>query len=248
MISSKLMMILRHITFSRFYISTCLWTIIGMMFGFLALILPTVVLMNIVRVWAKGMMRLSKLFLGIDYQVLGQKNLPLQGPFIVACKHQSTWETISLLVILKNPVFVLKHSLTKVPIIGLFIKKLNMIPVHRGGENSHFLESARKAALTQKRPIVIFPQGTRVMPGQHHRYFRGVFNLYQSLHVPVIPAALNSGIFWPRRRFLKQKGMITIEFLQPILPETKTQDAFMEKLSQTIETRSHALSAPYIMS
>ena len=239
---SKFMTILTH---ALFYLLTCLWTITGMIVGFPALIMPQIVLINIVRFWAKGMMWLSKVFLGLDYHVLGKKNISLQGPCIVACKHQSTWETISLLVILKNPAFVLKHSLVKVPIVGLFIKKLNMIPVHREGKNSHFLDSAQQAALIQKRPIVIFPQGTRVTPGQHRRYFRGVFNLYQNLDIPVIPTALNSGVFWPRRRLLKKKGIITLEFLQPILPERKTQDDFMKQLAQIIETRSNALHEPY---
>ena len=200
-----------------FYLLLCTWLFLCTVVALPSLILPSSVLEHVVRFWAKGTMHLSKLFLGIDYTVLGTSNIPPKGPFIVACKHQSAWETISLLIILKNPAFVLKHSLVKIPAIGLFIKKLNMIPVYRGKKNNSFLEKAR-AESAKSRPIVIFPEGTRTTPGQRRRYFRGVFALYKDLHISVVPVALNSGIFWPRRNLLKKKGTISIDFMQAIPP------------------------------
>jgi 1-acyl-sn-glycerol-3-phosphate acyltransferase len=194
--------------------------------------------------WAKSMMALAKIFLGIDYAVSGTHNVLLKSPFILACKHQSAWETVSLFAILKNPAFVLKNSLLNVPIVGFVLKKLNMIPVYRGKKNIHFLEKARIIS-AENRPIVIFPEGTRATPGQPHRYFRGVFALYKDLQIPVVPAALNSGIFWPRRRFLKKKGTINVDFMAPIPPGLE-ESVFMKTLEEAIESRSDALCRPYL--
>lgn len=212
--------------------------------GIPSLILPSKVLECIVRFWAKGMMKIVKFFLRIDYVVSGRENIPQDAAFIVACKHQSVWETISLLDILHNPTFVLKHSLINVPIIGLFMKKLNMIAVNRGKKNKDFLYQSR-ATSHKKRPIVIFPEGTRTHPGQRTRYFRGVFALYNSLQVPVVPTALNSGVFWPRRCFMKKGGTITIAFLEPTVPGMD-ESTFMKDLADTIESHSEKLAAPYL--
>ncbi len=196
------------------------------------------------RVWAHGMLAATHHLLGINYRVTGLENMPENTPFVVACKHQSMWETIALLTMVRNPVFVLKHSLMTIPFFGRALKKTGMIPVVRGRQNKHFIEKAHHA-IQSNNTIIIFPEGRRTPPGEKTRYFKGIFYIYHHCSIPVIPVALNSGIFWPRRTFFKRKGTITVSFLQAIdvgLPETE----FMQSLTQSIESCSAHLAHPFL--
>ena len=168
----------------------------------------------------------------------------LDKQVIYAVKHQSAWETIILSWLLHAPAFVLKVELLRLPIIGLFFIKTGCIPVDRA-DGMRALRKMRDAALelaAQGRSMLIFPQGTRVQPGASKPYEIGVFALYESTGLPVVPVALNSGLVWPRNSWLKYPGTVDIHFLELIQPGL-TRKQFMAKLEQQIESKMAVLDA-----
>jgi 1-acyl-sn-glycerol-3-phosphate acyltransferase len=193
------------------------------------------------RVWIRLLFWLLAHIVGLSHRVVGESNLPT-GPFIVAAKHQSAWETFAFNVLLSYPVFVIKRELFRVPFYGWFAKHAGMIGIDRKGGASSLRQmvTEARAALAANRPIVIFPEGTRTAPGATPRYQSGIAALYQALGVPVVPCALNSGLTWGRRAFLKKPGLITIEYLPPI-PPGLPRDDFMARLKDAIETASAKL-------
>ena len=191
--------------------------------------------------WVKFILFSLKIVVGLDYRVEGLENLP-KGRFMVASKHQSAWETLALHLIFPDPSIVLKKELLKLPILGRFIEKVGMVPIDRSGRASalkSMLIAARKWA-NIGRPIIIFPQGTRVTAGEKHNYHSGVFAVYRALKVPVVPVALNSGMFWSRKAFIKKPGIITVRVLSYIRPGMERKE-FMEKLEDVIETETELL-------
>ncbi len=184
---------------------------------------------------------LERTVLGLRYEVRGRENLPT-GPFLVAAKHQSAWETMKLHLMLSDPAVVLKQELTRVPVLGWFATKTQMIPVDRSARNravTTLAEGARRIK-AQGRPIVIFPQGTRTAPGTRHPYRIGIGMLYEQLQIPLVPMALNSGLFWPRRSFLKYPGTIVVEFLPAIQPGL-ARYALMRELAERLEAATDRL-------
>ncbi len=200
-------------------------------------LLPRPAMMAIVTWYLGTVAFLERVVLGLRYEVRGLQHLPASGSYLVAAKHQSAWETMKLHLLLSDPAVVLKTELTKIPVWGLFARKTEMIPVDRGARGravSSLLEGARKV-VAQGRPIVIFPQGTRTAPGVYHNYRIGVGVLYDQLHLPIVPMALNSGLYWPRRAFFKRPGTVVVEFLPPIQPGLQRFEAMIE-----LETRLEA--------
>lgn len=187
------------------------------------------------RVWVKVAMGLLKITVGLTYRVEGLENLP-EGPCVVACKHESAWETLIFHLLLNRPAYALKRELMWIPLINLYFWRMGMVVIDRGAGASalkSLLNGARRV-IAQGRPLVIYPEGTRAAPGQPTEYQAGVGVLYRDLGVPVIPVALNSGLFWGRRSPLKRAGQITIQFLPPIQPGLSRVE-FMEKLADRIE-------------
>ena len=184
---------------------------------------------------------LLKVTAGTRYEIRGA--LPT-GPALIASKHQSMWDTIIFTAILNDPAMVLKAELLWIPYYGWFSKKAKMIAIDRGAGASAIrrLSAQGKAALAANRQIVIFPEGTRAAPGAKLDYKPGVAALYRQLGVPCIPAAVNSGLYWPRRRFLRKPGTIVLEFLDPIAPGLDRQ-TFMAELESRIETATARLLA-----
>jgi len=165
-------------------------------------------------------------------------DLHLHEQVIYAVKHQSAWETIILTWVLGAPAFVLKRELLSIPVIGWFFQKTGCIPVDRSAGMRALLEMRSEAIklVSNGRSILIFPQGTRVPPGEEKTYEIGVFALYQVTGLPVIPVALNSGHVWPKNSWTKKSGLIQVEFLQPISPGLKRKK-FMSILVKRIEDR-----------
>jgi len=186
--------------------------------------------------WVKSVAWVERNVLGLDYRVIGRENLPSQGAFIVAAKHQSTFETTKLHLILHDPAIVLKRELLKIPIWGRYLQKTGMIPIDRGAGRRAVgrMVSASQKAKSEGRPIVIFPQGTRVPAGEKRSYKQGVIALYQDLELPIVPLALNSGLFWPKKG-RKHGGIVTFSFLPPIPPGLNPQEVMA-----TLETRLEA--------
>jgi 1-acyl-sn-glycerol-3-phosphate acyltransferase len=192
--------------------------------------------------WIDGTLWLLKHVAGIDYRVTGTEHLPSTSA-IYASKHQSAWETLFLSRYLNFPAFVLKKELLSIPLFGWFLKKAGMIAVDRKGGASALRSMARQATETLEsgRSILIFPEGTRVAPGQTKPYQPGVAALYTQQKVPVVPVALNSGLFWGRRAFIKKPGTIVVQILPPI-PPGLDRKAFMRDLESRIEPASTALT------
>ena len=222
---------------SVFYVGTA---ILVVLMGPL-LLLPPFLARYVARFW--GWLAHKQLYIvGIQQREYGDKHLDKQ--VIYAVKHQSAWETIILSWLLHAPAFVLKVELLRLPIIGLFFIKTGCIPVDRAG-GMRALREMRGAALklaAHGRSMLIFPQGTRVMPGATKPYEIGVFALYESTGLPVVPVALNSGVVWPRNSWLKYPGTVDICFLKPIQPGL-TRKQFMAKLEQRIENKMAVLDS-----
>jgi 1-acyl-sn-glycerol-3-phosphate acyltransferase len=174
--------------------------------------------------------------MGIEFDVRGRENLPTNGPFIIASKHQSAWDTLIYNIIVLDCAYVVKRELFSFPFFGWFLWRVGMIGIDRKGGASTLkqLVANCKARLAEGRSIIIFPQGTRTAPGTQNPYLPGIAALYAQCNVPVVPTALNSGMFWPRRTFLKYPGTIVIEFLPAIEPGLKRRE-FSARLEAAIE-------------
>ena len=193
--------------------------------------------------WLKSVAWLERTVLGLDYRIIGGENLPKQGAFIVAAKHQSAFETMKVHLILKDPAIVMKAELLRVPIWGSYTRRTGMIPIDRAGGRAAMsvMLTAARARAAEARPIVIFPQGTRVAPGERRAYKSGVIALYNELRVPIVPLALDSGFFWPKHG-MKHGGVVTFSFLPPIEPG-KPSDEALALLEQRLEAETDRLIA-----
>src|SRR5882724_3340203 len=186
--------------------------------------------------WARTILWLLAHIVGLRYELRGEV-AALSRACVIAPKHQSAWDTIVFFAICDDAVYVLKKELMLIPFYGWNARKLGMIGVDRGGAGAALrgLIRAAKAAVAAGRQVVIFPQGTRVPPGaptgEAVPYQPGIAALYGQVEVPVIPVALNSGLFWGRRSFIKRPGTIVLEIL-PALPPGLDRKAFMAQLEQ----------------
>lgn len=221
-----------------FYIVTAAMLVAALPFFF---VLPQGFGMWVVRTWAATCVWLYGAMTGVRIEVRGRENLPA-GAALVASKHQSFFETFALIPLLKNPTIVMKRIIRWWPIFGQYTVKTGMIHVDREGKTAALralAERAREEA-GKGREIIIFPEGTRRPPGAAPAYQTGIALLYRSLNLPVVPVAVNSGLFWPRRKFLRYPGTLTIEFL-PAIPPGLEARAFLERLQAAIEGASARL-------
>jgi 1-acyl-sn-glycerol-3-phosphate acyltransferase len=208
------------------------------------LLLPRRRMVAVVRWYLGTVAWLERVVLRLDHVVIGRDKLPAGGGYIIAAKHQSAWETMQLHLIFDDPAIVLKRELMSIPIWGWYARKAGMIPIDRGSPTAALRSMVRNAqpVIDEQRPIVIFPQGTRTAPGAKAPYRAGVAMLYDKARIPVVPVALNSGLFWPRRSFGKKPGTITVEILDPI-PAGLPRAAMMERLETALEAASDRLLA-----
>lgn len=196
----------RSALFALFFYSG---TAVAVLAAFPAALLGPDALMAVTHGWARYHRLCASLLLGIKAVVEGE--IPA-GALILAAKHQSMFETIELLLLLDRPAVVLKRELADLPGWGWVARRYGVIPVEREGGASALrrMLKAAQAAISQGRPIVIFPEGTRVLPGQRPPLQPGFAGLYRALGLPVVPVALDSGRLWPRRSFAKRPGVVTI--------------------------------------
>lgn len=187
------------------------------------------------RLWIVFVLWWLRVTVGLTHRIVGRENLPA-GPAILASKHQSSWETLSFTLLFDDIAIVLKRELLFIPVVGWAMARAGNIAVTRGDGASALrgLVKQAKAAIADGRSIVIFPEGTRVPPGDIKPYQVGTAALYRQLGVPVVPIALNSGLFWGRRKWIKRPGVLTLEILPPIQPGL-SRDAFMKILQDKIE-------------
>lgn len=187
---------------------------------------------------------ITKYVMGIDLRMEGLENVPESGAFILASKHQSAYETLTMPFMrrLGYPAIILKKSLSYIPLWGLYTIRMGEIPIDRsaGTQTMRKMSAACKAAVDAGRPVLIFPQGTRVRVGVEVPYKAGLAKLYKDLGVPVVPVALNTGVFWGRNAFFKKPGTITYKFLEPI-PAGVPPLQMMARLEKAIEEESERL-------
>src|SRR5258707_6915925 len=232
------MMALRALLFNvGFY----LWTLVIGLYGAPLLLGPARTVMGFGRLWAAGTLGLLAWTVGLRHEIRGTEHLP-HGAAIIALKHQSAWDTVILPVLFAHPAIVIKHELAWLPIYGWYAVRAGGIPVDRGAGASalkRMLARAKKAAASG-RPIAIFPEGTRTAVGARRPYHPGVAALYTQLRIPLGPVALNSGVFWGRRSFLKGPRRIILEIL-PAIPPGLPRRQIMTELEARIEAATAIL-------
>jgi len=215
------------------------WTSLICIFLSPALIFPRIIAVKISKFWAHSSLVLLKIIVGITHEVRGLENLKKDFS-LISSKHQSTWETIAFWVLTEEPIYFLKRELLFIPFFGWFLFRLGMIDIDRKKGSSQLKSMIRRSKQTlrdRKKKLIIFPEGTRTIPGKKSQYQVGIVGLYSSLKIPVVPVALNSGLYWPRRTFLKYPGKIIVEFLPPIDPNL-TRSKFFSELKRKTETAS----------
>ncbi|MBX9700302.1 MAG: 1-acyl-sn-glycerol-3-phosphate acyltransferase [Acetobacteraceae bacterium] len=207
------------------------------------LLAPRGAVLWMMRQWAWLVVGLLRVVCGIRFRVTGAEHLPPPGsPALIAAKHQSAFDTIIWLGLLPDPAYVLKRELLRIPVYGQLARHARMIAVDRSAGASAMRHLLREGAAAAEagRQIVIFPEGTRVAPGERIPYQPGVAALAAATRLPVIPAATDSGLLWGRRAFRKRPGLITLSIL-PALPAGLRRDGLMGRLEAAIETESERL-------
>ena len=207
-----------------------------------ALLLPRPVVLGVARLWIDGTFWLLSNVVGLTYEVRGDANRA-DGPAIYAIKHQSAWEALVLMRLFRDPAILIKEQLVWVPIVGWHLVRLGMIPIDRRAGAGTLMRMVRKARerLAAGRDIVVFPEGTRTAPGEHPPYRPGIAALYAALDVPVVPVALNSGLYWARREFAKRPGRIVVSILPAVAPGLERKP-FMDLLRDRIESETARLT------
>ena len=160
-----------------------------------------------------------KIFLSVKIHVKGKENIINDKKFFIASSHQSMFETFYLQTIFNSPIFILKKELLLIPIFGWYLKKIGSISIQRNKitkDNLGFFESISKRVTTSNRPLIIFPQGTRVLPEERPPFKKGVSRIYEELNIACQPVAINSGQVWPKKGSKKVNKIITISILKSI--------------------------------
>ena len=220
-----------------FYVNTAVFLI----FGSWLLLAPRYWAMAGLKAHARASLWWMRLICNTKVEVRGLDRLP-QRPFLIAAKHQSAWDTFALVPIFDDPALVMKAELMKIPLYGWFSAKFGMIPIRRETGPSALREMLREARsrLDDNREILVFPEGTRQLPGATPDYKPGILMMYDKLAVPCVPLALNSGLFWPRNSQLRYPGTIVVEVL-PAIPAGLSRKEFASRLQSTIEAATDDL-------
>ncbi|MGY8681132.1 lysophospholipid acyltransferase family protein [Bradyrhizobium sp. UFLA05-153] len=226
------LLFLRSLVFNvLFYAVLVFWAIIA---------LPTFLMspramLTVAEWWANSTLFLMRVICNIKVEFRGVEKIPA-GPLVIASKHQSFWETFGLLHFFDRPIFILKRQLMHIPVFGQFLGKTGMIAIDRSAGVKALLDMTRRArdAVRSGRQLVIFPEGTRRAPGAPPDYKTGFAQIYSACGVPCLPIALNSGLFWPRRTFMRYPGTLVVEFLDP-LPPGLPKDEYIARVRGAIE-------------
>ena len=227
------MLLLRSLLFNLFLYA-------GIVFVFLiavpTLFLPAKFTLFFGKLLGHYVILLTKFFLNTEVIIKGTDNIPKAEKYFVASAHQSMFETFALQSVLDYPVFILKKELLKIPLFGLYLKKINSIAIVRETttkDNLNFFDNVAKIIKNENRPLLIFPQGTRIKVDEIVPFKKGVGRIYEALNISCVPIALNSGSIWPKKGMQRCSGKITISLLEPIKPGLK-KDEFIKNLENKI--------------
>jgi 1-acyl-sn-glycerol-3-phosphate acyltransferase len=229
---------LRSLLFNvLFYLLLAFWVIVGLP----TLLMPRWASVAIAQNWGRSSIWLMRVICNTKVEYRGVEKIPT-GPLIVAPKHQSMWETFALLQFFPEPLYILKRELKWIPFFGWYLIKTDMIGVVRGAGGRSLIEMARRAGeeVRRGRQLIIFPEGTRTAVDAPPRYKTGVAQVYVDCGVTCLPVAVNSGLFWPRRNFMRYPGTLVVEFLDP-LPPGLTRDQFIKQVSTVIDQATNRL-------
>ncbi len=185
-----------------------------------------------------------KLFLSTTIVIKGKENIIDDEKFFIAASHQSMFETFYLQTIFNSPVFILKKELLLIPIFGWYLKKIGSISISRDKitkDNLGFFENISKIITKTKRPLIIFPQGTRVLPHERPPFKKGASRIYEELKTSCQPVAINSGYVWPKKGVKHGNRTITISILEPI-KSGLSKDEFLKILEKVIYTELNLLN------
>ena len=177
-----------------------------------------------------------RIFLSTKVEIKGINNIPKTEKYFVASAHQSMFETFALQAVLDYPIFILKKELLKIPLFGLYLKKIKSIEIIRDTttkDNLSFFDKVATAIKNENRPLLIFPQGTIIKTDERVSFKKGVGRIYEALNISCVPIALNSGNGWPKKGIIKYSGKITISLLEPIKPGLN-RDEFIKNLENKI--------------
>tara|TARA_Y100000996_G_scaffold370740_1_gene318560 strand:+ start:656 stop:1357 length:702 start_codon:yes stop_codon:yes gene_type:complete len=177
-----------------------------------------------------------KIVLSVKILVKGKENIINNEKFFIAASHQSMFETFYLQTIFNSPIFILKKELLLVPIFGWYLKKIGSISIKRNKvtkDNLGFFEDISQIINNSNRPLIIFPQGTRVAPDERPPFKKGASRIYEELNIACQPVAINSGYIWPKKGFKNTNKTITISILKPISPGL-TKEEFIKLLEKNI--------------
>jgi len=233
-------LVLRSVAFNFLFYLNLILHVIGAIPTYA---LPRRAFMAMAKSWGHTSGWLLRVVAGTRVELRGLEKIP-PGALLVAAKHQSVWEAFTLLTLFDDPAYIFKRELQWIPVFGWYAWKSRMIPVDRGargGAMAGMIARAR-AEFSRGRQIIIFPEGTRTAPGAPPAYKSGVAQIYAACGVPCLPVALNSGLYWPRRKFLRYPGTIVLEVLDPVPPGLERAE-FATRLEREIEEATGRLVA-----
>ena len=227
------MILLRSLLFNLFLYTGI---IVVFIIAIPSLFLPTKFTLLFGKILGHYVIFIVRFFLNTKVEIKGIDNIPKTEKYFVASAHQSMFETFALQAVLNYPVFILKRELLKIPLFGLYLKKIKSIEIVRDTttkDNLSFFDKVAAIIKNENRPLLIFPQGTRIKTNEIVPFKKGVGRIYETLNVSCIPIALNSGIVWPKKGIIKYPGKITISLLEPIKPGLN-KDEFITNLENKI--------------
>ena len=196
------------------------------------------------RLSARYIVLILRIILNTKVIFHGVENLKKVENYFVASAHQSMFETFALQIPLDGPIFILKKELLNIPLFGWYLRKIGAIAIVRETttkENLNFFDKVKERIKKGKRPLLIFPQGTRVKLDEQPSFKKGVGRIYKALELPCIPVALNTGKVWPKNSFMKYPGDIYISFLEPIM-SGKDSEEFTKDIENIIYTEIRKLN------
>ena len=224
---------IRNFLFSLFFFTGI--TFISLIF-LPAILLPKMIVLfggKIMGYWTSFCLQF---FLSTKIIIKGKKNIIKDKKFFIASSHQSMFETFFLQTIFNSPVFILKKELLVIPIFGWYLKKIGSISIKRNKvskENLSFFDDISKQISSSERPLIIFPQGTRLLPKDRTPFKKGSSRIYEELKITCQPIAINSGNTWPKKGSKKINTILTISILKPIEPGLK-KEIFLKELESVI--------------
>ena len=224
---------IRNFLFSLFFFTGIIF--ISLIF-LPAIFLPKMIVLfggKIMGYWASFCLRF---FLSTNIVIKGKENIIKNKKFFIASSHQSMFETFFLQTVFNSPVFILKKELLIIPIFGWYLKKIGSISIKRNKvskENLSFFDDISKQISSSERPLIIFPQGTRLLPKDRTPFKKGSSRIYEELKISCQPIAINSGNTWPKKGSKKINTILTISILKPIEPGLK-KEIFLKELESVI--------------